>query len=38
VGKTPLEPELLQGMPTISRGGTLYTFKLRPGVLFHHGR
>jgi ABC-type transport system substrate-binding protein len=38
VGKTPLEPELLVQMPTVSRGGTHYSFQLRKGVKFHHGR
>jgi ABC-type transport system substrate-binding protein len=28
----------LAGLPHVSRGGTLYTFKLRRGVMFHHGR
>jgi ABC-type transport system substrate-binding protein len=33
-----LAPELLESMPTVERDGTFYTFKLRPGVKFHHGR
>jgi peptide/nickel transport system substrate-binding protein len=33
-----LVPELLASPPEITNDGTLYTFKLRPGVMFHHGR
>jgi ABC-type transport system substrate-binding protein len=33
-----LVPELLAGMPKVNRDHTLFTFKLRPGVKFHHGR
>jgi len=32
-----LHPNLVS-LPKITRGGTLYTFKLRRGVRFHHGR
>jgi peptide/nickel transport system substrate-binding protein len=33
-----LAPELLETMPTVENDGLLYTFKLRPGVMFTHGR
>ena len=33
-----LQPELLEALPERANGDTLYTFKLRPGVMFHHGR
>jgi len=33
-----LTPGLVAAMPTLSRGGTLFTFRLRRGVQFHHGR
>jgi ABC-type transport system substrate-binding protein len=33
-----LVPGLLAELPEINADGTLYTFRLRPGVLFHHGR
>jgi ABC-type transport system substrate-binding protein len=31
-------PELLAGDPEVNSSATLYTFRLRPGVVFHHGR
>jgi len=33
-----LRPQALASMPTVNTAGTLYTFSLRRGVLFHHGR
>jgi ABC-type transport system substrate-binding protein len=33
----PLEPGLAE-LPEVNEDGTLYTFTLRPGVMFHHGR
>ncbi len=33
-----LEPELLAEAPQVNSDGTLYTFKLKQGVKFHHGR
>jgi ABC-type transport system substrate-binding protein len=33
----PLGPGLSE-LPEVNADGTLYTFKLRPGVMFHHGR
>lgn len=33
-----LVPELLAELPQINSDGTLYSFKLRPGVKFQHGR
>jgi ABC-type transport system substrate-binding protein len=33
-----LEPELLAQAPEVNPEGTLYTFTLRSGVQFHHGR
>jgi ABC-type transport system substrate-binding protein len=41
IASTPsgaLRPGLVASMPTLSRGGTLFTFKLRRGVKFHNGR
>jgi ABC-type transport system substrate-binding protein len=35
---TGIEPDLLVAMPELTRDGTLYSFELRPGVKFHHGR
>jgi peptide/nickel transport system substrate-binding protein/oligopeptide transport system substrate-binding protein len=31
-------PQLAAAMPTVTRGGTRYTFKLRPNVKFHNGQ
>ena len=31
-------PMLAEGMPTVSRDGLVYTFKLRQGVRFHNGK
>lgn len=33
-----VSPELLADPPQVNADGTLYTFKLRPGVKFHHGK
>jgi ABC-type transport system substrate-binding protein len=33
-----VEPELVDALPEVNAEGTLYTFRLRPGVQFHHGR
>lgn len=33
-----MTPELLSEPPHVNEAGTLYSFKLRPGVKFHHGR
>jgi peptide/nickel transport system substrate-binding protein len=33
-----LEPELLSALPEVNADGTLYTFALKQGVKFHHGR
>jgi peptide/nickel transport system substrate-binding protein len=31
-------PMLADGMPAVSRGGLVYTFKLRQGIKFHNGK
>ncbi len=36
--QSELVPELLEDLPEINADGTLYTFRLRPSVMFHHGR
>lgn len=33
-----LVPRLARELPTVSADGLVYTFRLREGVLFHHGR
>jgi peptide/nickel transport system substrate-binding protein len=32
-----LEPQLATAMPAVTKGGTLYTYKLRRGIQFHKG-